>query len=239
MKGRQPAPKTMNNSNPLIPQGSNLEQKIKGRSRVKLAVLCVFAAHVLFLGPLLIQGCKREQPSATVVETNALPPLDSLTNELTQLTNNLIPPPVETPPPVPPPAETPAPSTIEHTVLKGESFSTIGKKFGVSVKAIGDANPGVDSARLKIGQRLIIPPSIPKAPDSTGTVPMAEGETLYEVKSGDSLSKIAKDHGTTVKAIQSANNLSTTRILVGQKLKIPAPRGAAPTFPPATVPPAN
>jgi LysM repeat protein len=52
------------------------------------------------------------------------------------------------------------------------------------------------------------------------------GET-YTVKSGDSLTKIAKAHGTTVKAIESENNLSTTKIKVGQKLKIPTKVEAA------------
>ena len=40
--------------------------------------------------------------------------------------------------------------------------------------------------------------------------------------------KIAKTHGTTVKAIESENGLSTTQIKVGQKLKIPAKAEAAP-----------
>ena len=35
------------------------------------------------------------------------------------------------------------------------------------------------------------------------------GET-YTVKSGDTLTKIAKAHGTTVKAIKAENNLTTT-----------------------------
>jgi LysM repeat protein len=62
------------------------------------------------------------------------------------------------------------------------------------------------------------------------------GET-YTVKSGDSLTKIAKAHGTTVKAIESENNLSTTKIKVGQKLKIPAKAEAAAPAAPAPVPP--
>ena len=36
-------------------------------------------------------------------------------------------------------------------------------------------------------------------------------------------------HGTTVKAIEAENNLTTTRIKVGQKLKIPAKTEAART----------
>jgi LysM repeat protein len=47
------------------------------------------------------------------------------------------------------------------------------------------------------------------------------GEQTYTVKSGDNLLKIAGQHHTTVKALRSANSLTTDRITVGQKLKIP------------------
>jgi len=43
----------------------------------------------------------------------------------------------------------------------------------------------------------------------------------YTVKRGDSLSEIAKKFGTTVKAIKRANHLKSSKIYVGQKLKIP------------------
>ena len=54
---------------------------------------------------------------------------------------------------VAPPTPTPSPTTeapnlapgTEHVVVKGESFSTIAKKYGLSSKAISDANPGVDN----------------------------------------------------------------------------------------------
>lgn len=42
----------------------------------------------------------------------------------------------------------------------------------------------------------------------------------YTVKKGDTLSKIAKDHGTTVTMIKKLNKLSSDRIYVGQKLKL-------------------
>jgi LysM repeat protein len=41
------------------------------------------------------------------------------------------------------------------------------------------------------------------------------------VKSGDNLTRIAKAHGTTVKALKAANGLENDRIVVGAKLKIP------------------
>ena len=43
----------------------------------------------------------------------------------------------------------------------------------------------------------------------------------YSVKSGDTLSKIALSYNTTVSAIQKANGMTTTRLNIGQKLKIP------------------
>ena len=66
------------------------------------------------------------------------------------------------------------------------------------------------------------------------------GEQTYTVKSGDNLSKIAKEKGTTVKALRAANNLKTDRITVGQKLKIPtkASASAASTAAPAEPTPA-
>ena len=42
----------------------------------------------------------------------------------------------------------------EHVVSKGETLGSIAKKAGISLKAIQDLNPGVDSNKLRIGQKL-------------------------------------------------------------------------------------
>lgn len=52
--------------------------------------------------------------------------------------------------------------------------------------------------------------------------------TRYKVRNGDTLEKIARKHGTTVAAIQSANGLGkSTNIRDGQSLKIPAKKATA------------
>ena len=55
----------------------------------------------------------------------------------------------------------------------------------------------------------------------TSTPALASGEPVYSVKSGDTLTIIAKTKGTTVKSLRAANNLKSDSIRVGQKLKIP------------------
>ncbi len=68
---------------------------------------------------------------------------------------------------------------------------------------------------------------------ATGSAPeaVAASGTWYTVKSGDTLSELARDFGTSVQAIKDANGLSSTRIYVGQRLWIPgghpAPVGCA------------
>ena len=63
------------------------------------------------------------------------------------------------------------------------------------------------------------PPPLPEPP-TPAIAPSHAGE-IYVVKSGDSLSRIAHAHGTTVKALKTANHLKSDRIKVGQKLKLP------------------
>jgi LysM repeat protein len=53
------------------------------------------------------------------------------------------------------------------------------------------------------------------------TLPAGRPQVIYTVKSGDNLTRIAKTHATTVEAIKAANGLSSDRIAVGTKLKLP------------------
>jgi len=225
----------MNNPNPFVPKGSLLEQQSKRRSRLKLAVFCAVAVGAAGLTAMLIQGCKREQvePTPPPAETNTAPAVE--TNPPPIEASN---PPVQ-PPPVAAPAPAPAPqaAATEYVVAKGDSFAKIAKKNGVSVKAIEAANPGIEPTKLKVGQKLSIPApaggaAAPPAAGAQASTGSSTGEETYTAKSGDTLTKIAKAHGTTVKAIKAASNLTTDHIKVGQKLTIPA-KAEAPAAAPA------
>jgi LysM repeat protein len=224
----------MNSPSPLVPQGSNLEQHSKTRSSLKIKIFCALGVNVAVLLVLLMQGCKREQPQQQVeqlpvytdtnpppvmVDTNP-PPMVVDTNPVAQVPPTPVVDTHVTPPP-------PAATTQEYAIQKGDTYSTIAPKFGVTVKALQAANPTVDPAKLQIGKKIVIPAPTTAAPTATGAgaapvVDTASGETTYTVKSGDTLGKLATEFHTTVKALQSANALADTRIKVGQKLKIPA-----------------
>jgi LysM repeat protein len=245
---------TMNNQSPLVPQGSLLDQKNKGRARVKIAVFLVLAIHGVGLMALLMQGCKKE-PDTTTGATNAAnaeptntPPPTFLepTNSPGLAATNGLPGTVATPipeqpqtPPNPPPA-----TASDYTIAKGDTFSTIAKKFHVPTKSLLEANPSVEPTKLKIGQTIHIPAVLTAALMTTGitAAPLTDtGNTgkTYSVKSGDSLTKIAGEFGVSVKALRSENHLKTDKIVVGQKLTIPgktsitttsaAPASTAPT----------
>jgi LysM repeat protein len=242
----------MNNPNPFVPQGSLLEQKNKKRARVKVAVFSIFAINILVISPLLIQGCKKEAPAA---DTAALPSSDTSTNPTPD--TNLPPVPAmssnsaplavvsNTPPPMPPPPvappEPPAPVGQEYVVAKGDSFYSIAKKFHVKIKDVEAANPGVTPAKLKVGQKLQVPAGSSGSTSTANATDMSSGsDNIVTVKPGDSLMKIAHEHGSTIKLIRAANELKTDKIKVGQKLKVPAksaPATAATTDSSATAAP--
>lgn len=224
----------MNTPNPLVPQGSIPS---RGKSTVRIAFFTIAAIHVVFIGGLLMQGCKKPENKPLADETNNPPSqLQPLSNDVAALDNSLTNPAVPTiasnavarpPEPQPPEPVPPGPSR-EYVVVKGDTFSAIAKKAHVSVKAIEQANPGVNSSKLKVGQKLQLPDSSGAAPAPlTATVSTESGDTTtYVVKAGDMLEKIARRHRTTSKAIMNLNNMKTTMIKPGQKLKIPA--GKAP-----------
>lgn len=231
----------MKGPSPLVPQGS-FESQAGRKSHVRIAVYAILGIHFVVLSGLLILGCKRDDKDALAEPpktdlgaaqpfTNTAEPLPvatntPATNPVAPLAENTTPPVTNNPPPVVPPATDAA--VTEHKIAAGESFSSLSTKYGVSVKAIQAANPGVDSTKLKIGQVVKIPPKAPGAAAVPGGTATADAADTYTVKSGDNLSKIASAHHTTVRELQKLNNLATTQIRVGQKLKLPPKTAPAP-----------
>lgn len=197
---------------------------------MKLAVGCAVAISVCGLSAMLIQGCKREQQPPDenqFADTNVMPMIDTNPPVIPAAPTNPEPiapvAPVIPPTPVIPEVQTPA--ATEYVVVKGDYMAKIAKDHGISLKALEAANPNVQPTRLRIGQKLQIP-----APATTGNSasPMTSGDVsggseIYTVKSGDTMSRIAKVNGVSLKALKAANpTIDPNHIVVGQKLKLPA-----------------
>ncbi len=242
----------MNNQSPLVPQGSLLDQKNKGRKRVEIAVFVVLAIHGIGLLALLMQGCQKPPESGASADTNGtatastpafVPPTNPTPATPAPAPTNVVSTPA-TPTNIPATPATPVDSgaavapvagaATDYTIAQGDTLGALAKKFNVKVKAIEDANPGIDPTKLKIGQKIHIPAPPAAAPTATPTAgaatdaTAAAGEQMYTVKSGDTLGAIAKATGVHIKDLRSANSLKTDRITVGQKLKIPPKSTTAP-----------
>ena len=116
---------------------------------------------------------------------------------------------------------------VIYRVRKGDILGTIALKYDVSVSAIKSANV-LYSDMIRVGQKLRIPVPGSRTIHGKTTAKLNSPAPIqsqhfvdYVVSSGDTLYGIAKIHGITVAYLRVSNSLSSDRILVGQKLKIP------------------
>jgi LysM repeat protein len=93
-----------------------------------------------------------------------------------------------------------------HTISKGETISQIAEKYNVAISDIKKWND-IDDTKIIAGQRLVIKKS--ELNDSVHIV--ARGESLYS---------IARQYNTSVQQLKILNNLSDSKITIGQKLKV-------------------
>ena len=130
------------------------------------------------------------------------------------------------------PSETPtftAEPPVEYTVQTGDTCGSIALLYGSSVPVIIQLNHlNANCTNLRVGQVVLVPkatPTPPPPPTATlesGDATRAACEVVeYTVQSGDSLSGIAKNYGVSQQAIKDFNGLSTDRVFIGSRIKIP------------------
>ena len=111
---------------------------------------------------------------------------------------------------------------IWHRVRQGETLGTISRRYKTSVRQIMRANNLRSSHYIRAGKRLKIPVRGNVASAAPQTYrPDVSFSGVHHVAKGDSLWIIAKRYGTTVKQIRALNNLRSSDLYIGQKLKIP------------------
>lgn len=114
-----------------------------------------------------------------------------------------------------------------HRVRPGDRLSTVARTYGVSVRALAEANELRPPYVIYIGQVLRIPdrPGEGSAPAEPAIAVLGD---RYVVRRGDTLSSIAKQLGRPVVELAAANDLAPPyKVFAGQTLRIPPPGAAA------------
>lgn len=131
------------------------------------------------------------------------------------------------------PEEKPQPGATIYRVKAGDTLFSIARQYGVTVAELKRWND-LRGNSLEVGQQLRIKLSgqrksgnktvrQPARPDTVQSILASAdqpGRKTYTVKSGDSLYRIAREHGMTVAELKSLNNLNTNNIYIGQRLVV-------------------
>jgi membrane-bound lytic murein transglycosylase D len=118
-----------------------------------------------------------------------------------------------------------------YKVKPGDTLITIAKKFHVSVKALKKWNK--ISKYIYPNQKLVIYKKVPLRRGNLSPINVKYLKKLLKkrkriksryvyhiVQEGDSLIKIAKRYGITVRQLKKMNNLKSNKIFIGQRLKV-------------------
>lgn len=141
-------------------------------------------------------------------------------------------------------------TTAPHKVESGETFTSIGRLYGLKQSQLLAANPGVNPAKLRIGQPLLIPgqPARPQAqplvvradgrilaPESNAlgnlapvsAAPVERTRTGYLVEEGETLTQIARRFHTSEQELRRLNRFGDSdNIYAGRYILVPFIRQA-------------
>jgi membrane-bound lytic murein transglycosylase D len=125
-----------------------------------------------------------------------------------------------------------------YEVVPGDVLSLIAERHNLTTAELRALN-GLSDDRIHSGQKLKVafsqdeaasyPAANEKSPTSATQIaasrpsssPSNDSYGLYEVVSGDSASVVAERHGLTLAELKALNDLSSDKIRIGQKLKVP------------------
>lgn len=173
----------------------------------KIAILAVAVA-------LFITGASIQTASAQEAQPSKEKPLHTTSQT------------VKAEQPAQPAAPAPAPAPVVQTVAPGDTLSGIAAEHGTTYMRLFDANDFIVNPDLiHPGDQIRIPASDEQLSDRAAPTPApAPAPVTVTVQSGDTLSGIARETGTTATRLFDANTVlsSPDVIYVGQQLTVPS-----------------
>ena len=121
-----------------------------------------------------------------------------------------------------------------YTIRSGDTYSALAKKWWGNAGlwlAIRNANPGINEARLRVGQRIRVP-ARPSSGQRTRSYATSGG--AYVIRSGDSYTALAKrwwGNAGLWRSISRANpGVDAKRLQIGQRIRVPAKPSSSTKF---------
>ena len=113
-----------------------------------------------------------------------------------------------------------------HLVLEGETLAQIALRYKSSAAEVASVNR-LGASQPPAGTRITVPASMRPEP-ARPAAPRGVPGGVYQVRSGDTLADISKRYGVSVEQLQQWNGLRTTRLVIGQRLRLEARPGTSP-----------
>lgn len=138
----------------------------------------------------------------------------------------------------------PAKTGNTYTVKAGDTLSGIASKHNISLQNLMKWN-NLDTTLIFPGNVFVVSnsstnnSSTGSSSNNTPSKPATSTASVYTVKSGDTLSRIASQNGVSVANLKKWNSLNSDLILIGQKLSINAASSKPAVSKPAEKPATN
>lgn len=117
-----------------------------------------------------------------------------------------------------------------HTIKSGETLYRLSKMYGVTPRAICDANPGLSTSNFRVGEVILIPKpersiEIKTKKENDGEKEEPEIIATHKVKKGETIEDICRQYGITEEELLAANpQIKNKKIKKKMVLDIPAPK---------------
>lgn len=106
----------------------------------------------------------------------------------------------------------------QYTVRRGDSFYLIAQRFGIPLASLLAANPGVDPAKLQIGQVICVPTGGVTPPPSR----CPAGNNIHRVTRGQTFTDILVLYNISYGALRASNpNVNLNNLQAGQEICVP------------------
>ncbi len=115
------------------------------------------------------------------------------------------------------------PAVVAHVVRRGETVSGIAARYGVSTDLLLSSNRVARARSLQVGTTLYIPTNASALPSTAfyEAEPTPRSPLSHVVRSGETLSAIARKYNVTMETIKVNNGIGRDNVVrVGQKLTI-------------------